>query len=242
MATQTIRKTQRRQQRQQQKMNKGGFLKNLHLKWWVWIIIIIVGINIIGSALAPLLSTLGTFGKAMKNIIGVPEQIVDFANRHPWMYFVAFFAVVGSQLGLFGAAKTYIGKKMFREKAEGKSTEQTLSDTREMVDKKIEEKDKENKKLEEEGKTPKSESEIVQEISDEVTVNELKQDMENLEKKVKQVEENQEAQARVAEEINNQRELIENSDNIPENDQNEANEKLDDFQKELKELKGGGAP
>lgn len=234
MATQ---KRQQRQPRQQQKMNAGGFLKNLHLKWWIWIIIIIIGVNIIGSVLAPLLSTLGTFGKAMKNILGVPEQILSYANDHPWMYYVAFFAVAGSQLGLFGAAKTYIGKKMFREKAEGKSTEQTLSKTKEAVKEKIKQKEEENKKLEDEGKTPLSQKDIADSVSKDVVIEQLKKDIENLKEQVEQVQKGQATQAKVAAKVESQEELVEESKDIPEEEKGKANKELDN----MKDVLDGGA-
>lgn len=227
---------QQRQQRRQRQMNKGGFLKNLHLKWWVWIIIIIIGVNIIGSVLAPIFSALGTFEKAMQNILGVPEQIASFANDHPWMYYVGFFAVMGSQLGLFGAAKTYIGRKMFREKAEGKSTEQTLSKTKEAVKKNIDELEKKNQELDDKGETPLTPKQIADKSAEKVTIDELRNDNQALREKVDALKKDQAKQAEVIKDLEAQLENIDKSENLPKDDKEEAK---DDVENMLKDATGG---
>jgi len=221
---------QQRRQRRQHQMNKGGFLKNLHLKWWVWIIIIVVGINIIGSALAPFLSALSDLGKAMQLAVGVPLQLLNFFNKHQWMYYVGFFTWVLYSMGAFGVAQTYLADKILRDKAEGKSTQSSLDDIQDIVDNKLKEVQNEDKTNQEKGDPPMSTNEIAQKSADLAREEVYENTNSYINNQIKDVKGNQQLYNELNNKIAEQREGLEKYDF---DDKENKKAELDDLQKQL---------
>jgi hypothetical protein len=204
-----------------QKNSVGKPIKFLNLRWWIWIIIIIVAVILIGSIAVPM-TALGTdLGKIMNTLLGPALALSHWFANHSWAIWLAFFAYAFMALGGFGKAKTFLAEQSFREQAEGKSQEEFVNEIAEKVEKKLEEKKNEK---EEKGEESTLTNEEIKEISDTVLVEEVQDFIQNEKDAVNAGEKtSQEAQEIARDAIDSANDI----DDLPEVDQEDINKDVD---------------
>lgn len=209
-----------------QKNSVGKPIKFLNLRWWIWIIIIIVAVIFIGSIAVPMTALATDLGKIMNTLLGPALALSHWFAKHPWAIWLGFFAYAFMALGGFGKAKTFLSEQSFREQAEGKSQEEFVNEIADKVEKKLEEKKKEK---EEKGEEESLTNEEIKETSDTILVEEVKDFIQNEKDAINAGEKtSQEAQETARDAIDSANDI----DDLPEEQQEDIKEEVDSIGEE----------